>query len=444
MRLDLGAGVSMRLVLVPAGKFMMGSRRGEDPRRKDEARHEVTVGAPFYMGATHVTVDQFSAFVRGSGYRTDAEREGWSWGVEMRDGRISGDMGRGVLASKRIDGAHWRKPGFEQGGDHPVVHVSWNDAVAFCEWLSKRGGRDVGLPTEAQWEYACRAGTETAYPWGDDPGGGKGWANCADESLRKLLADGSGIVCFDWDDGFVFTSPVGRLKANGFGLFDMIGNAAHWCQDRYGAYGAAATDPSGPAAGPDRVLRGGSWNNYDPRNCRSASRYRFAPGYRNERYGFRVVSPAGPPPGAPGGDSRPTADARRPEVPADAEQCGGSWFRVYHEELSWEDAKKKCRKLGGRLAVVPDRATWDFLLPRVGKSNLWLGATDADEEGEWKWVDGSRVEFAAWGPGQPNKGRTGQDYAYTVNGGWNDIAEDGTFGGQIYVHGFVCEWPAKK
>src|SRR5438034_8656421 len=125
------------------------------------------------MGVTQVTVDQLAAFVKQSNYETDAEQLGSSFGHSVVNGAIHFD--------KQI-WLEWRKPSFSQKGDHPVVQVSFNDAVAFCDWLSKRSARTVVLPTEAQWEYACRAGTKTTYPWGDNPDDGKGWANCADQS----------------------------------------------------------------------------------------------------------------------------------------------------------------------------------------------------------------------------------------------------------------------
>jgi formylglycine-generating enzyme required for sulfatase activity len=282
IKLDLGNAASLSLALIPAGTFLMGSPEGEKSRKPDELQHEVTLSKPFYMGIHLVTVDQFAAFVKDSGYTTDAEKDGASGGIEINDGK---------LVNRRMGGASWRDPSFDQKGDHPVVQVSWNDAKAFCEWLSKKSGKTVALPTEAQWEYACRAGTKTDWPWGDNPDDGKGWANCADQCLKKLLFNnGDGVKFFNWDDGFAFTSPAGSFRPNAFGLFDMIGNAAHWCQDRYGDYGkVAVTDPVGATTGMARVVRGGSWNNYGPRNCRSAARYRFAPNFRNERYGFRIV-----------------------------------------------------------------------------------------------------------------------------------------------------------
>lgn len=296
--LDLGEGVTLKLVRIPAGKFLMGSPEAEKKAAvreavaagvsekdatdffKDEVQHEVTISKPFYMGSTPVTVDQFAAFVKDSGYKTEAERAGWSEGFEIKDG---------VFDFKQVDGCSWRNPSFDQKGNHPVIQVSWNDARAFCEWLSKKTGRTVRLPTEAQWEYACRAGTKTAYPWGDNPDDGKGWANGADQSLKKKIPNLQAHTFFSWDDGFAFTSPVGTFKANGFGLYDMTGNVFQWCQDRYGEYETGAvTDPTGADTGVFRVLRGGSWYG-DPLTCRSASRIGDSPDYRNGSGGFRVV-----------------------------------------------------------------------------------------------------------------------------------------------------------
>ncbi|MCX5683322.1 MAG: SUMF1/EgtB/PvdO family nonheme iron enzyme, partial [Planctomycetota bacterium] len=165
LTLDLGGGATMKLVLIPAGKFLMGSPATEKDRSKDEVQHEVMIGKPFYMGITSVTVDQFAAFVKDSGYKTDAEKDGFSVVFEIKDG---------TSMKKEVDGCSWRNPGFDQKGDHPVVQVSWNDARAFCDWLSKKSGKTVVLPTESQWEYACRAGSKTAYLWGDNPDDGKG------------------------------------------------------------------------------------------------------------------------------------------------------------------------------------------------------------------------------------------------------------------------------
>jgi formylglycine-generating enzyme len=290
--LDLGNGVSMKLVRIPAEKFLMGSPETEKGRREWEVQHEVTISKPFYMGIYDVTVDQFATFVKDSGYKTDAEKIGFATAFEFKNG---------LMWTPRVVGCSWRNPSFDQKGDHPVVQVSWNDAQAFCTWLSKKSGKTVVLPTEAQWEYACRAGTTTAYPWGDNPDDGNGWANCADQSLTKKLPalpyrPDVKWTPFSWDDGYVFTSPVGSFKANAFGLYDMIGNVWQWCSDWSWYYAKGpATDPKGakPQTGGTRVLRGGSWLAL-PRECRSAYRYSDLAARQASFIGFRVaVSAAG-------------------------------------------------------------------------------------------------------------------------------------------------------
>lgn len=226
--LALGNGVSLPLVLVPAGTFRMGSPIAEKEREADETPHQVTLTRAFYLGATHVTVDQFAAFVRDSGYTTDGERAGQSTDFSISDGRFQ---------FLRDRSGSWRETSYEQTGRHPVVHVSWNDAKAFCAWLSRRTKRTAFLPTEAQWEYAARAGTTTAYPWGDNPNDGKGWINGADGSLKtRLLTDSrlADMEFFTWDDGFVFTSPAGSFRPNAFGVYDMTGNVWQWVEDLYG------------------------------------------------------------------------------------------------------------------------------------------------------------------------------------------------------------------
>ena len=166
LTLDLGDKVKLELVLIPAGSFTMGSPESEKYRGSDEKQHTVTISKPFYMGVTHVTVDQFAVFAKDAGYKSDAEKQGSASSIRIVDGKSAFKM--------NVPGVSWRNPTYPQRGDHPVVWVSWNDARAFCDWLSKKSGLTVRLPTEAEWEYACRAGTQTAYPWGDNPDDGKG------------------------------------------------------------------------------------------------------------------------------------------------------------------------------------------------------------------------------------------------------------------------------
>ena len=183
----------------------------------------------------------------------------------------------------------WRNAGFEQTDEHPVVNVSWNDAVAFCKWLSRKEGKTYRLPTEAEWEYACRAGTTTRYYSGDDPETLAEVGNVADATFKAKFPDWKYTI--KASDGYVFTAPVGKFKPNAFGLYDMHGNAWQWCADWYGEdyYAASpADDPTGPDSVNGRVLRGSSWLS-GPDSTRSARRIRYPPGNRFDFAGFRVA-----------------------------------------------------------------------------------------------------------------------------------------------------------
>jgi formylglycine-generating enzyme required for sulfatase activity len=271
--------LKMRLALIPAGKFQMGSPNGEEGRRDDETQHAVEITRPFYLGAFPVTRGQFAAFVKDAGYKTEAEADG------------AGGAGYDAATrSMRVRDAtfSWQNTGFKQTDDHPVVDVSWNDAVKFCEWLSKKEGKAYELPTEAEWEYACRAGTTTRYWTGDKDESLKGAANLGDAAFKEQVVGASGAPR-PWNDGFAFTAPVGSFKANPWGLHDMHGNVWQWCADRYGPYpDKAVKDPAGAKDGAERVLRGGSWIP-NPADCRSAFRHHHGPSERDQDWGFRVV-----------------------------------------------------------------------------------------------------------------------------------------------------------
>jgi formylglycine-generating enzyme required for sulfatase activity len=278
--------LKMKLVRIPAGRFTMGSPNDEDGREDDEGpRHDVEITQAFYMGAYPVTKGQFAAFAKDTGYKTEGEMDG--------KGRNGYDA-----AKKRFVGPDpkytWRETGWAQTDDHPVVNVTWTDAREFCRWLSKKEGKTYELPTEAEWEYACRAGTTTRFWCGDKDESLKGNANIADASLQaKLDADAYKVTFQSWgDDGFAFTSPVGSFKPNPWGLYDMHGNVGQWCADRNGPYQQSPIkDPNredynkDPQKGERRVVRGGAWSSL-PSYCRSACR--GAPGYGCET-GFRVV-----------------------------------------------------------------------------------------------------------------------------------------------------------
>jgi formylglycine-generating enzyme required for sulfatase activity len=271
----LANSLGMKFVEIKPGEFLTGSPTTDANHQPNETQHTVALTKGFLMAMNDVTRGQFAAFVADSGYRTDAETAGkaWSW----NNGKPA-----------EVNGANWRNPGYDQTDDHPVVDVSWNDAKAFCAWLRKKEGKNYRLPTEAEWEYSCRAGTTTAYPWGDNPEGGKGCANVGDLQLKQRLGNTGAWTGFNFDDGYVFTSSVGSFRPNAWGLHDMIGNVSQWCEDGYGDYPQDRTvDPTGVPNSTSRVLRGGSWYGL-PMDCRCACRGRFTPVYRDGGIGFRV------------------------------------------------------------------------------------------------------------------------------------------------------------
>jgi formylglycine-generating enzyme required for sulfatase activity len=227
--LDLGNSVTMKLVLIRAGKFMMGSPDSEQGRKDNEGpQHEVVITRPFYMGVTEVTQAQYEA-VMGT------------------------------------------NPSQFKGPTNPVEMVTWNDAVEFCRKLSEKTRKAVRLPTEAEWEYACRAGTKTRFSFGDSDSMLGDYAWCGSNSGGK-------------------TNPVGRKKPNPWGLYDMHGNVWEWCADWYGSYSSgASTDPQGPGSGGQRVLRGGSWYYVESGYFRCARRNNFDPSRHYEYFGFRCA-----------------------------------------------------------------------------------------------------------------------------------------------------------
>jgi len=286
--------IGMALVRIPAGEFVMGRAESADELAKafpdyereridglrDEEAHRVRITRPLDMGTHEVTIGQFKQFVE-DGHPSEAERDGTGgWGYNPA---IAYFEGRKPVYS-------WRNPGFKQGDDHPVVNVTWNDAVAFCQWLGKKEGRVYRLPTEAEWEYACRAGTTTRYSVGDDPKQLVKVAALYDADTRELFPQFAKYAV-PGSDGHPFTAPVGSFRPNAFGLYDMHGNVWEWCSDWYGEdyyRQSPADDPQGPADGNVRVRRGGSWHTW-PLYMRSAFRNYNTEETRYVLVGFRVV-----------------------------------------------------------------------------------------------------------------------------------------------------------
>ena len=220
--------ISMRFVSIPAGTFTMGDANGDD----NETPHQVTLTKPFELGVYEVTQEQYE--------------------------RVMGE-----------------NPSHFKGAKNPVERVSWEDAVEFCRKLSalpeeKAAGRVYRLPTEAEWGYACRAGTTTKYSFGDEESQLSDYAWYRENSDRR-------------------THPVGQKKPNAWGLYDMHGNVWEWCQDRYGEYpSGSVTNPTGPSEGSIRVYRGGGWFDF-ARYCQSGIRIRSNPRNRYRNFGFRVA-----------------------------------------------------------------------------------------------------------------------------------------------------------
>lgn len=261
LSLDLGGGVKLECVLIPKGEFDMGSPDKEEDHQSDESPvHRVRIGQAFYMGKYEVTNGQFRHF---------------------KSDHNSGEF-QGVSLN---------------GDEQPVVRVSWEDAQAFCRWLSSKSGKTVRLPSEAEWEYACRSGDGRVFPWGNTWPPPNGSGNYADETAKGKFS--SWGIIGGYRDGYAGTGPVGSFSSNRFGLHDMGGNVWEWCEDWYhDKYDGAPTDGSAWLSGGEqkaRVLRGGSWDSDVRRYLRSANRVRRTPGLRGLNNGFRVVVASGTP-----------------------------------------------------------------------------------------------------------------------------------------------------
>jgi sulfatase modifying factor 1 len=269
------AASSDGMLVLPGGTFRMGTEDEDGfPEDHEGPVREVTV-APFAIDAYAVTNARFAEFVAATGYRTEAERFGWSYVFAKF---VSGHLRKSSPRPQQtpwwcgVSGAYWRTPegpgsGIEDRWDHPVVHISWNDAVAYCAWAGRR------LPTEAEWEYAARGGLDQArYPWGDEltPGG----------EHRCNIWQGRFPVRNTEEDGYVGTAPVDAFQPNGFGLYNVAGNVWEWCADWF------------DEAHANRAMRGGSYLCHDSycNRYRVAARTANTPDSSSGNLGFRTAA----------------------------------------------------------------------------------------------------------------------------------------------------------
>ncbi|MFN5703799.1 MAG: formylglycine-generating enzyme family protein [Gammaproteobacteria bacterium] len=270
------------LIVIPSGRFMLGAT-GKDRKAPatEKPAHPVVFQRTFALTRTEITVDDFAEFIGSSGYKTQADKAGSSEIFDLASGRLI-----------RAPGVNWRLDhiGKPARGDYPVVHVAFADAEAYAAWLSRRSGHHYRLPSEAEWEYVLRAGTETLFPWGDKP-----------KQLGKGNLTGSGDLFPNgrnwrnaiqgYSDGYWALAPVRRYSSEGWGTFDMLGNVSEWVADcwhenyrRAPANGEAWVN----AGCSDRVIRGSAWlSSID--QSRGSFRMRMAGDRTNPRLGFRLV-----------------------------------------------------------------------------------------------------------------------------------------------------------
>lgn len=261
------------MITIPAGSLDMGSPSDEAGRNDNEGPiHRVNIRS-FALGKTTITRGQFAAFISETDY----------------------DAGNKCFVKKgekfeEHDGRSWRDPGYAQDDTHPVTCINWYDAQAYAAWLSRKTGKQYHLPTEAEWEYATRAGTKTIRYWGDSPDQACSYANVGDQTMKSQMP---GVLhkVHNCTDGFAYTSPVGSFKPNAFGLYDMLGNVWQWMEDGWhDSYNGASADGSALKAAWDanRVARGGSWYSR-PQSVRTAYRRGLRSLFRFNNYGFRLA-----------------------------------------------------------------------------------------------------------------------------------------------------------
>ena len=269
------------MIRIPAGRFVMGAAPGEedrenlaDPFRGRSAPPRAVTVRAFSVGRFEVTRGEYRMFAEATARAHDGCFAWHASGFELDRSK------------------DWRDPGFAQDDRHPVICVSWEDATAYARWLAARTGRPYRLLSEAEWEYAARAGTTTSRYWGDDAASACAHANGADRTTAAQVPGATAWSSTACDDRHAHTAPVGILRANAFGLHDMLGNAGEWTQDCWnGNYASAPTDGSATITGDCalRAVRGGSWDDA-PAGLRAAYRVGSPTTVRLYSRGFRVAS----------------------------------------------------------------------------------------------------------------------------------------------------------
>ncbi|MGR3179991.1 MAG: formylglycine-generating enzyme family protein [Candidatus Anammoxibacter sp.] len=274
-------GTGIEFVYVQGGCYKMGDIFG-DGDIDELPVHEVCVD-DFYLGKYEVTNAQFRQFIMESGYKTIAEGYGKGYAIS-KEGADDRKLQKGVNWEHPL----WPSDNIAKKENHPVVQVCWRDTEIFIKWLNRKSVNKFRLPTEAEWEYAARSrGKKYEYSWGN----GKPTGNIADESVKEFRKYKNWRIWDGYKDGYVYTSPAGKFKANDIGICDMAGNVAEWCSDFYNTdyYKISSkNNPKGDEHGPERSVRGGSWN-FKPHFLRSANRINIFPNTWTYYLGFRVA-----------------------------------------------------------------------------------------------------------------------------------------------------------
>ena len=375
--------IGMKLRLIPAGSFSMGDAGGADD---EKPVHPVKITEPFYIGVYEVTNAQYR--------------------------RIMGEVPSG-----------WKDD------NRPVEQVTWGAAYEFCQRLSAlpeelSNGHIYRLPTEAEWEYALRAGTQTKFAFGDDESQLSKYAWFANTSRDQ-------------------THPVGLKRPNAWGLYDMQGNVYEWVSDWYEpSYytKSPVSDPQGPVSGLDHVIRGGG-RYVAPADCRSGHRG-HGEWNRDRDLGFRVVL-------STSASERPKSSGVATLTREGSIPFNGHRYKVAAGACSWHEAKARCAEAGGHLVIINDEKEQAFLVEllkasgmTVNKSRqdftgLWLGCTDELEAGRWLWGDGTSIGYSNWLEGQPSNEPGCHYVAMEIHagGGWDDRSD-----GESHNGGFICDW----